>query len=168
MISFLIPLVFGAAASRSTEPPKIQTHTGPNGLTLLVVENHAVPLVTIEIAAKNGSMTEPPEYNGLSHLYEHMFFKANKVLPSQEAWLDRSRELGAEWNGTTNTERVNYFFTTTSDHLKDTMQFMHDAIVAPLFDDKELDRERVVVTGEIDRNEANPFYHLFHAVNLHV
>ena len=59
-------------------PPKIQTHMCANGLEVLVVENHSVPLVTIEIAAKNGSMTEPPEYNGLSHLYEHMFFRQTR------------------------------------------------------------------------------------------
>jgi zinc protease len=164
----LLPLVVAAAAGRSTVPPKIATHTCPDGLTVLVVENHSVPLVTVEITAKNGSMTEPPEYNGLSHLYEHMFFKANKTLPSQEAWLARARELGLRWNGTTNTERVNYFFTTTSDHLDDTMVFMHDAIVYPLFDQKELERERVVVTGELDRNEAGPFYHLFHDVEQRV
>jgi len=164
----LLPLIVLAAAGRSTEPPKVQTHTCPDGLTVLVVENHSVPLVTVEITAKNGSMTEPPEYNGLSHLYEHMFFKANKVLSSQEAWMARAHELGLEWNGTTNTERVNYFFTTTKDHLADTMKFMHDAIVYPLFDQKELERERVVVTGELDRNEASPFYHLFHAVEQRV
>jgi zinc protease len=167
-MSMLLALAVLTAAGRSTDPPKIQTHTCPDGLTVLVVENHAVPLVTVEITAKNGSMTEPPEYNGLSHLYEHMFFKANKALPSQEAWLARAHELGLSWNGTTNTERVNYFFTTTKDHLGDTMQFMHDAIVSPLFDAKELERERVVVTGEIDRNEASPFYHLFHAVEQRV
>jgi zinc protease len=123
---------------------------------VLVVENHALPLMTVEIAAKNGSLTEPPEYNGLSHLYEHMFFKANKTYPNQEAYMDRMQALGALWNGTTNTERVNYFFTTTSDHGAEIMAFMHDAIVGPLFDPAELERERVVVTGEIDRNEANP------------
>src|SRR5512134_3634808 len=130
---------FGVSTTPSTTPPKIESHTSPNGLTVIVVENHAVPLVTIEIAAKNGSMTEPPEYNGLSHLYEHMFFKANGKMPSQEAWLARSRELGAQWNGTTNTERVNYFFTTTSDNVDAMMVFMHDAIVSPLFDAKELE-----------------------------
>src|SRR5271165_1389238 len=113
-------------------PPSIREHTCPNGLTVLVAENHALPLVTIEIAARNGSMTEPPEFNGLSHLYEHMFFKANKAIPSQEAYLARTRELGMSWNGTTNTERVNYFFTTTADHLDPAMVFMHDAIVSPL------------------------------------
>ena len=150
------------------EVPAIQQHTLPNGLTVLVVEDHALPLMTVEIAAKNGSLTEPPEYNGLSHLYEHMFFKANRTYPNQEAWMERGQALGMLWNGTTNTERVNYFFTTTSDHGADVMQFMHDAIVGPLFDPAELERERVVVTGEMDRAEGNPFYHFGHMVDQRV
>jgi zinc protease len=139
--------------------------TLPDGLTVVVVENHAQPLVTVEIGAKNGSMTEGPEYNGLSHLYEHMFFKANAALPSQEAYLARARELGLVWNGTTNTERVNYFFTTTTKHFAEAMVFMRDAIVSPSFDGKEFEKERVVVTGEIDRNLSNPYFHLFHETN---
>jgi zinc protease len=156
-----------AAAPASAAGP-IEEHTCPNGLTVLVVEDHALPLVTIEIAAKNGSMTESPEFNGLSHLYEHMFFKGNKAMPSQEAYLARVRELGIVFNGTTNTERVNYFFTTTSDHYADSMVFMHDAIVSPLFNDKELERERVVVTGEMDRAEASPFFPFSRAIDAKV
>jgi zinc protease len=148
--------------------PPIQEHTCPNGLTVLVAEDHALPLVTVEIAARNGSMTEPPEFNGLSHLYEHMFFKANKAIPTQEAYLARARELGMAWNGTTGTERVNYFFTTTVDHLDDAMVFMRDAIVTPIFDEKELAREREVVVGEIDRNHSAPGYHLVHGVTERV
>jgi len=142
--------------------PPIQSRLLPNGLEVLVVEVPDSPLVTVEIAVRNGSMTEPPEYNGLSHLYEHMFFKANEVLPDQEAYLARGRELGLAWNGTTNTERVNYFFTTTTDHFADAMVFMRDAILSPKFDPQEFEKERVVVTGEIDRNESNPNYYLFH------
>ncbi|MFO0754923.1 MAG: pitrilysin family protein [Byssovorax sp.] len=160
------PLV--AAAAPALAAPPIVSHTCPNGLTVLVVEDHALPLFTVEIAAKNGSMTEPPEYNGLSHLYEHMFFKANKAIPSQEAYLARIRELGIQFNGTTNTERVNYYFTTTSDHFGDAMVFMRDAIVTPIFDEKELTRERVVVTGEMDRNEASPYYHFGKAIDAKV
>lgn len=142
--------------------------TLPNGLQVLVIEDHALPLVTIEIAVKNGSYTEPPDYNGLSHLYEHMFFKANSALPTQEAYMARLRELGISFNGTTSTERVNYFFTTTTDNFADAMVFMRDAILTPLFDEKELERERVVVTGEMDRAEANPFYHFGRAIDRKV
>lgn len=159
-------LGFTAAPALAAGP--IEEHTCPSGLTVLVVEDHALPLVTIEIAARNGSMTESPEYNGLSHLYEHMFFKANKAMPSQEAYLARVRELGIIFNGTTSTERVNYFFTTTSDHFADSMVFMHDAIVSPLFNEKELERERAVVTGEMDRAESSPFFPFQRAIDAQV
>ncbi len=168
MRTLAVALVLCAGGVAVAAPPPIQQKTLPNGLTVLVAENHSEPLCTVEIAAKNGSMTEPPEYNGLSHLYEHMFFKANAAIPDQEAYLARARQLGMIWNGTTNTERVNYFFTTTSDHFADAMVFMRDAIVSPLFDPKELERERVVVTGEIDRNESTPGYYLWHEVSKHL
>lgn len=134
-----------------------------NGLTVVVIENHAVPIVTIEIAARNGAFTEPPEYNGLSHLYEHMFFKANEVIPNQEAYLARIRELGMVFNGTTSTERVNYFFTLQSHNLREGLTFMADAIRTPVFVEEELNRERVVVLGEYDRAEANPYWPLYEA-----
>src|ERR1700744_2289571 len=84
----------------------------PNGLEVVVIENSKVPLATIEIAVKNGAYTEGPEFSGLSHLFEHMFFKANKDYPDQEKFLKRTQELGAAiWNGSTDVERVNYFIT---------------------------------------------------------
>jgi zinc protease len=136
-----------------------------NGLEVIVIENPAVPLVTIEIVVKNGGYTEPPELDGLSHLYEHMFFKANKNIPQQEAFLERTRELGMVWNGTTSQERVNYYFTLHKDFLDDGMEFMRDAIRYPLFLQEELVRERPVVTGEFDRNEASPFFHWQNAMS---
>jgi zinc protease len=158
-------LASGVAAAA---PPPYTLHTCPDGLQVLVLENHATPLMTVEIAVHNGAMTESAEYNGLSHLYEHMFFKGNAVLPDQSAYLARGRALGMEWNGTTGDERVNYFFMTSSDHAADAMVFMRDAIVTPRFDPHELERERVVVTGEIDRNESNPNYFLWHEVEQKV
>lgn len=137
----------------------------PNGLDVIVVENHIVPLVTVELDVRNGSYTESPEYNGLSHLYEHMFFKANASIPNQERYLERTREMGMSWNGTTSEERVNYFFTMSKDSLVQGLAFMKAAAMTPLFLQSELERERPVVTGEYDRNESNPIYHLFVAVN---
>jgi zinc protease len=136
-----------------------------NGLDVIVVENPIVPLATVEIDVHNGAFTEPPEYDGLSHLYEHMFFKANEAIPNQERFLERGRELGMSWNGTTSEERVNYFFTLPKDSLRQGLEFMNAAIRTPLFLEEELVRERPVVTGEYDRAESSPFYHLSVAVN---
>lgn len=139
----------------------VHTQTLENGLDVVVIESHAVPIVTIEIAARNGAFTEPPELNGLSHLYEHMFFKANESIPSQEAYLARQRELGMMFNGTTGDERVNYYFTLRSENLREGLEFMAAAIQTPLFRQDELEREREVVLGEYDRNEATPTYYLW-------
>ncbi len=136
-----------------------------NGLEVIVLEDHSVPLVTIELAVRNGSFTEPPELNGLSHLYEHMFFKANRAVANQEAYLKTIGQLGIAYNGTTREEVVNYYFTTTSPNLRAAMNFMRDAARYPLFDEKEFERERQVVIGEIDRNESNPFYYLNKEMN---
>lgn len=143
----------------------IESHVLDNGLEVIVVENDAVPLVTVELDVKNGAYTESPEFDGLSHLYEHMFFKANETIPSQERYLERINELGASWNGTTSGERVNYYVTVGVDSLEPAMQFMEDAIRYPLFLEEELVRERPVVLGEYDRFESNPFSHLGRAID---
>ena len=136
-----------------------------NGLEVIVLEDHSVPLVTIELAVKNGSYTEPPELNGLSHLYEHMFFKSNRSVANQEDYLKQIGQMGIAYNGQTQTELVNYYFTTTSPNMKVAMQFMRDSTRWPLFDSDEFERERQVVIGEIDRNESNPFYYLNREIN---
>jgi zinc protease len=150
---------WGSALQAQADLP-IRDTVLANGLRVIVVESHAVPLATVELDVKNGAVTETPEYDGLSHLYEHMFFKANRTIPSQERYLQRLRQLGASWNGTTSEERVNYFVTVGADSLRPAMQFMEDAIRYPLFQQEELVRERPVVIGEFDRDEANPYFQL--------
>ena len=158
-LSVVTTLALGAGPLVAQELP-IYTRTLQNGLEVIVIENPAVPLVTVELDVKNGAYTQTAEYAGLAHLYEHMFFKANRTIPNQERYLERTNELGSVWNGTTSTERVNYFMTLGVDSLEAGMQFMEDAIRYPLFLEDELVRERPVVIGEYDRNESNPYFHL--------
>ncbi len=136
-----------------------------NGLEVIVIPDSSVPIVTIELTVKNGAYTETEELNGLSHLYEHMFFKGNAVIPNQEAYLQRMRELGIVFNGTTSTERVNYFFTLPTDNLAEGLEFMYDATVSPLFSEEEFEAEKQVVLGEADRAESNPYYWLRKGIN---
>jgi zinc protease len=128
-----------------------------NGLEMVVLEDHSVPLVTVELAVRNGSFTEPPELNGLSHLYEHMFFKANRATSNNEEYLKTIDQVGIVYNGQTQEEIVNYYFTTTTPNLPVAMRFMRDAVRYPLFDERQFAQEREVVIGELDRHESNPF-----------
>jgi zinc protease len=135
-----------------------------NGLEVIVVENHGVPLATIEIDVRNGSFTQTPPYAGLAHMYEHMFFKADATYPDPGAFVDRAAELGAVFNGTTTEERVNYYLTLPSDSLAAGMKLMAAAVEGPLFLPGELAREKEVVLGEYDRQEASPFFGLDQAM----
>ncbi|MEI9911898.1 MAG: pitrilysin family protein [Bacteroidota bacterium] len=139
-----------------------------NGLEIVVIENHKVPLATIEIAVKNGAYTEGPEYSGLSHLFEHMFFKANKDYPDQEKFIQRTKELGMIWNGTTGDERVNYFFTFDKDSLAAGLKFMNAAIRFPIYRTEDMQKERPVVDGEFQRGESDPGFQLWMSVNKKV
>jgi zinc protease len=147
-----------AAVATAPQPQaKFVNRQLPNGLEMIVLEDHSIPLVTCELAVRNGSFTEPPELNGLSHLFEHMFFKANRASVTGEAYLNTIDQLGIIYNGQTQEELVNYYFTTTSPNLPVAMRFMRDAVRYPLFDERQFEQEREVVIGELDRHESNPF-----------
>jgi zinc protease len=154
------------AAAPARAPQAVQwTHRQlANGLEVVVLEDHSVPLVTVEMAVKNGSFTEPPELNGLSHLFEHMFFKSNRATANAEDYLVNIGKLGIAYNGSTREEIVNYYFTTTTPNYPVAMRLMRDSIRYPLFDEREFERERQVVIGELDRNESNPYYYLNQAL----
>ena len=148
------------AQSRVELSRAIRQKVLPNGLEVIVVENHGVPLVTVELDVKNGSFTQTPEYAGLAHLYEHMFFKASRLLPDPGAFSARAGELGAEFNGTTSEERVNYYMTMLADSLEGGLHLLSASLREPLFREDELGREREIVLGEYDRQESNPFFQL--------
>ena len=150
-------------ASYAFAKPEWQQKTLKNGLQVIVIENHSVPLVTVELAVKNGSYTEPPEFNGLSHLYEHMFFQTNERSQA-EGYLDKVSESGAQYNAETKEEVVNYYYTALKTGLRPVMTFMRDELRYPLFDKGELDREIQVILDEFSRHEANPYFFLDEAI----
>jgi zinc protease len=153
-----------AAAARAPQATQWVNRQLPNGLEVVVLEDHSVPLVTVEMAVKNGSFTEPPELNGLSHLFEHMFFKSNRATANSEDYLADIGKLGIAYNGSTREEIVNYYFTTTTPNYPVSMRLVRDSIRYPLFDEREFERERQVVIGELDRNESNPYFYLNEAL----
>jgi zinc protease len=156
--AFLTPST--GSAQRSELEKIIKRKVLANGLEVIVVENHGVPLATIEVDVKNGSFTQSPEFAGLAHMYEHMFFRSNSKFPDPEAFVGRAGDLGAVFNGTTAEERVNYYLTVSADSMDAGIRFLASALLSPLFRQDELERERQVVIGEYDRNESSPFFQL--------
>src|SRR3989442_14336656 len=138
----------GAAPSGNLERTVLR-----NGLEVILIRKGGVPLVTVEIAIRAGAFIETPELNGLTHLHEHMFFKANRTIPNQAAYLRRLDDLAMSWNGSTSHEVVRYYFTLPRELFRQGLDFLKDAIQSPLFLTEELEKERKVVIGEYDRNE---------------
>lgn len=167
------PTIPAAAQSQTTattgaplaEAPPLVSRVLPNGLEVIVLEDHSIPLVTVSLAVRTGSFTEPPELNGLSHLYEHMFFKPSRNLPHRADYLDRIDRIGLVSNGRTREEVVEYFFTTTSPNFPIAMQWLRDGILYPAFDPDELAREIEIVVAELDRHESSPFDSFFKEMN---
>lgn len=157
-ILFAFLLVSAVAGASFAQLPHWTRFKLDNGLEVLVVENHLTPIVTVEVAVKNGSFTESQEYSGLSHLYEHMFFTANERDTSEEDFLDRVDRLGIVYNGETHEENVQYYFTLPKQNMEEGLDFMAEAIMHPLFKQREIDQQIAVVLGEFDRNEASPFF----------
>ena len=200
VISFFSSAVFPQAAAKNgaaaaSTAVKRQEYAVPfvnktlsNGLEVIVLQDTSVPLVTVELAVRNGSFTEPPEFHGLSHLYEHMFFKPNfatairdceaagqtnrfSLPPLCSAAMSLKPKIGdvsylkdankvSIYNGTTREEIVNYYFTTTSPYLATAIRHINDSVRFPAFDETKFEEEKKVVIGEIDRREANPFGYL--------
>ena len=146
-----------ATSTPLAEAPPLISRVLTNGLEVVVLEDHSIPLVTVELAVKNGSFTEPPELNGLSHLYEHMFFKSNRASANREDYLKDIGQRGIVYNGSTREEIVNYYFTTTTPNFAVALRFLRDSVRYPLFDEQEFGQEREVVINELDRNSSNPY-----------
>jgi zinc protease len=142
-----------AAAQRAELERFIQTRVLSNGLEVMVIENHGVPLVTLEVVVKNGAFTQRVGTEGLAHLYEHMFFKANGDHPRPDGVMQRAGSLGAVFNAETHEEKVNYYLTIPSDSLEGGMRLLSSALQRPLFLPGELAAEKVVVMT-VDAPEA--------------
>jgi zinc protease len=149
-----------AGAQRAELEKIIHRRVLANGLEVIVVENHGVPIVTLELDVKNGAFTQTPETAGLAHMYEHMFFRANRDNPRPDQYVERLSTMGAIYNATTREENVNYFLSVSADSLAPALSLLAAGYKAPLFRRDELEREREVVLGEYDRQESNPFFRL--------
>lgn len=149
----LIMILFLSASSI----PGLTHYVLDNGLELFVVENHNVPLVTIQIAFRTGAISQDASNCGLFHLYEHMLFKGNSKFKTQSEFMAAMNKLGAStWNGGTSYEYVDYYFTIPSYNLEKGLEFWAYAVKEPLFLEEELIPERDVVASEVQGYLTTP------------
>lgn len=126
-----------------------------NGLTVVVREQNAVPLVSVTTLVKAGYFDEPDRISGISHVVEHMFFKGTENRGIGEI-ARATRGLGGTLNAYTAYDRTVYYVVVPSRNAIAAMEIQADALWNPAFEPVELEREIEVVLEENNRKLDNP------------
>jgi zinc protease len=130
-----------------------------NGLTVLLKEIHAAPLISLWVWYRVGSRNERAGQTGISHWVEHMQFKGTPAFPGGS--LDRavSRE-GGLWNAMTWLDWTAYYETMPADRIDLGLRLEADRMAASIFSPKEVTSERTVIVSERQGYENEPTFRL--------
>ncbi|MFH1739437.1 MAG: pitrilysin family protein [bacterium] len=136
----------------------------PCGATFVSKEVRSVPIVAIDIWIAVGAAQDPEEHLGLSHFYEHMFFKGTERLGVGE--MGRAiKGLGGYNNAATAWDYTHYYVVVPSPGWRRAMEVLVDALRFPLFDPGEIESERQVIYEEIKRHEDTPWSKFYQEYN---
>lgn len=143
---------------RNQHLPIVKTRLA-NGLTVLMKEIHAAPIISSWIWYRVGSRDEPSGVTGASHWVEHMLFKGTPTFPSTVLDKAISRE-GGFWNAMTFIDWTTFFETMPADKMDLGLRLEADRMVNSLFDPEEVESERTVIISERQGNENEPLFKL--------
>jgi zinc protease len=131
----------------------------PNGLILIISEDHSDPIVHVDVTYHVGSARETAGKSGFAHFFEHMMFQGSDHVADEEHFKI-VQGAGGEMNGTTNRDRTNYFETMPKNYLEtalwleaDRMGFLLDAVTQ-----KKFEVQRSTVKNEKGQNVDNRPY----------
>ena len=150
----LVLLASPAAAQNTvtSEPPA--TFTLPNGLQVLVIQDHRTPVVTEMVWYKVGSADETPGKSGLAHFLEHLMFKGTAKHPAGE-FSQTVLKVGGNENAFTSVDYTGYFQRVPRDQLSSMMEFEADRMTGLVLKDENVLPERDVVLEEYNMRVAN-------------
>jgi len=129
----------------------------PNGLTILTERMEHIRSVSMGIWVKSGSRHEDPLVNGISHFVEHMVFKGT-TNRSAEDIARQVDSVGGNMDAFTGKETICFNIKVLDEHLPIAVDVLSDMVMHPVFDVKEITRERGVILEEIKMDEDNPDY----------
>ena len=130
-----------------------------NGLTVLLLEDHAAPVTTVMVTYHVGSRNEAIGYTGSTHLLEHLMFKGSRNYNKEKGtaiWTEL-QSIGAQINATTWNDRTNYFEVVPSEHLEKANAIESDRMRYAFLRDEDRQPEMTVVRNEYERGENSPF-----------
>ena len=132
-----------------------KTHTLSNGLTIIGEEIPYLKSITLGVWVNAGSRIENEELGGISHFIEHMLFKGTKNRTSKEI-ASTIDNLGGQINAFTSKECTCYYVKLLDEHIDIGIDILSDMFLNPLFDEKDIDKERQVIIEELKMYEDSP------------
>ncbi len=154
-ILFLFGLLFIPLSEAGLKEQVLETIL-PNGLKVILLENHKAPLVTFQVWYRVGSRNEPWGKTGMSHVLEHMMFKGTRQIGPEE-FSRIIQENGGNDNAFTSRDYTAYFQNLSSDRIQVSLDLESDRMQNLLLREEDFRTERMVVMEERRlRTEDNP------------
>ena len=143
------------APKKAADVEGITEYQFDNGLRLLLFPDNSQSKFSVNMTVLVGSRQEGYGETGMAHLLEHMVFKGTPTHTNIPKALN---EHGAQFNGSTSSDRVNYFETlaATDENLEFAIALEADRLVNSLIKKEDLDSEMTVVRNEFERGENSP------------
>ncbi len=152
--SILLSLIFCFAISASAQAP--QTKTLPNGLTILVQENHAAPVVAVRFYIQTGSIYEGQYLgSGISHLFEHVLQEGSKTR-TKEQINDESQAIGGQANAYTSNDVTAYHITTAAPFFNRALDNLADSMMNATFPEAEVKTQQGIIHHEMNMGDDDP------------
>ncbi|MDZ7670920.1 MAG: pitrilysin family protein [Gammaproteobacteria bacterium] len=163
----LTALLAAAAMAQQPEIPQIpyQQFTLDNGLTLIVHEDDKAPIVAVNVWYHVGAKNEVPGKTGFAHLFEHLMFNGSEHY-NDDYFKPFDRVGATEMNGTTNSDRTNYFQNVPNTALDMALWMESDRMccMRAAVDQERLDEQRSVVQNEKRQGENQPYGKVFNLI----
>jgi predicted Zn-dependent peptidase len=139
------------------EPRNIHREVLPNGLIVLSEEMAHIRSIAIGIWMKTGSRDESLDLNGISHFTEHMVFKGTKNRTARDI-ARQVDSIGGNMDAFTGKETICFNIKVLDEHVPVAIDILSDLVLNPVFDPKDILREKGVILEEIKMDEDNPDY----------
>ncbi|MGD0900170.1 MAG: pitrilysin family protein [Thermoguttaceae bacterium] len=155
-----------APETRRIPELRFEKYTLPNGLDVILHEDHSTPIVGVNVWYHVGSKDERPGRTGFAHLFEHMMFQGAKHYDKN--YMTPIQSVGGRLNGSTAMDRTDYWETVPSNYLALALWMESDRMgfLLPAMTRKKLDNQRDVVKNERRQSYENRPYGLVHEVIL--
>ncbi|NLJ81054.1 MAG: insulinase family protein [Firmicutes bacterium] len=162
ILCYLLAVVVFAGTIASAAPVDphstlmpLQMQVFSNGMRVIVKEIPSYPIATVNVWVNAGSVHDPDGLSGLAHFFEHLIFQGTPQRPKGQI-SSEVESLGGYLNAMTSYDYTTYFIVVPSEHAAQAMEIQADALLNPLFDQQEIDRERSVIHEEIRLRDSSP------------